>query len=133
MKQERFGKLLTSFLVGSYSDLWVAQKEWVNDTVNNCLEINDILCQQSAAMQGSVYRTGQSLQFEQQDNYMCITESSGDDFDKIEVTAERERCVLKQRSPAWFEVRKSAKVTGSTAHKALGLHTLKEQQKHIGS
>ena len=45
----------------------------INDIVNNCLEINDRLCQQSAAMQGSLYRTGQSLQFEQQDNYVCIS------------------------------------------------------------
>ena len=35
---------------------------------------------------------------------------------------------LKQRSPEWFEVRKSVKVTGSTSHRAVGLDWLKEQR-----
>ena len=35
---------------------------------------------------------------------------------------------LKQRSPEWFEERKTVKVTGSTAFTAIGLDTLKQQK-----
>jgi hypothetical protein len=36
---------------------------------------------------------------------------------------------IKQRSDKWFDIRKAARVTGSTMHSALGLRGLKEQKK----
>ena len=38
---------------------------------------------------------------------------------------------LKQKSPEWFEVRKSVKATGSTIHKAVGLDLLKKQRSYF--
>ena len=38
---------------------------------------------------------------------------------------------FKQGSELWNRLRSSAKVTGSTAYKALGLESLKKQQEHF--
>jgi hypothetical protein len=38
---------------------------------------------------------------------------------------------IKQRSDKWMNIRKKAKVTGSTLYEALGLDTLKKQQQHF--
>jgi hypothetical protein len=38
---------------------------------------------------------------------------------------------VKQRTDRWFELRKSAKVTGSTIHSAIGLRGLKQQKIHF--
>ena len=37
---------------------------------------------------------------------------------------------MKQKSEKWFELRKEAKVTGSTLYKSIGLDTLKKQKEH---
>ncbi|KAH3752733.1 hypothetical protein DPMN_187359 [Dreissena polymorpha] len=39
--------------------------------------------------------------------------------------------VIKQKTPEWFDARKTTKVTGSVAHKALGLESLNKQTKHF--
>ena len=38
--------------------------------------------------------------------------------------------IMKQRSEMWLELRKQAKVTGSTMYRALRLDTLKKQKEH---
>ncbi|CAG2191099.1 unnamed protein product [Mytilus edulis] len=39
--------------------------------------------------------------------------------------------ITKQRSDSWLNLRKESRITGSTIFKALGLSTLKEQQRHF--
>lgn len=38
--------------------------------------------------------------------------------------------LLKQRTPEWFELRKTVEVTGSVMHKAIGMETLVAQREH---
>lgn len=39
---------------------------------------------------------------------------------------------IKQRSDRWFQIRRRARITGSTLHSGIGLRGLKELQKHFG-
>ena len=48
----------------------------------------------------------------------------------LDITKEENVQYIKQRSQEWFEVRKSARVTGSSVNKAIGLDTLAKQKEH---
>ena len=51
--------------------------------------------------------------------------------DSSEDTSPQETRFIKQRSPMWHAMRKSARVTGSTVHSAIGLRGLKAQKLHF--
>jgi hypothetical protein len=57
-----------------------------------------------------------------QANYVHLSESVNDDTDYR---------FIKQKTDAWFEVRKQAVVTGSTLNAAIGLDSLKKQLEHF--
>ena len=38
---------------------------------------------------------------------------------------------IKQRSPEWFQIRKQARITGSTLNSGIGLDTLQKQKQHF--
>ena len=62
-------------------------------------------------------------------NYVCLTDQNCE----INMTSLHwpDYCpLIKQRSKHWMEVRKQARVTGSTAYAALGFETLKAQKQH---
>ena len=48
----------------------------------------------------------------------------------LDITKEENVQYIKQRSNEWFEVRKSARVTGSSVNRAIGLDTLTKQKEH---
>lgn len=107
----------------------------IEQTIEKCLGVNDRLCQIMADLNGTshIYTLGSKVNLDQQENYVCISAGLQAAPDKNEISLDKERYVLKQRSEKWFEVRESAKVTGSSAHKALGLDTLKKQQQFMKS
>ena len=51
--------------------------------------------------------------------------------DSSEDTSPEESRYIKQRSPMWHTMRKSARVTGSTVHNAIGLRVLEAQKLHF--
>ena len=68
----------------------------------------------------SLYSCGNCFILNEHDNYNPISTIETDDTR-----------LLKQRSPKWFEIRKTAKVTGSTIWAALGLDGLEKMQEHF--
>ena len=48
----------------------------------------------------------------------------------LDITKEENYQYIKQRTNEWFQIRKQARVTGSTLNKALGLDTLLKQKEH---
>jgi hypothetical protein len=72
----------------------------------------------------SPYVLENRLDFVAQSNIAMLRESN-------DSLVEIEPRYVKQRSDIWFEVRKQARVTGSTLHSAIGLRGLKEKQNHF--
>ena len=48
----------------------------------------------------------------------------------LDIDKEENYQYIKQRTTEWFQIRKNARVTGSTLNKALGLDTLLKQKEH---
>ena len=72
------------------------------------------------------YRLGSgTIDLGKQQNFICLIDQSHES-----VTSENPEHI-KQRSPAWDDLRKNAKVTGSSLYKALGMRSLKEQKEHF--
>ena len=76
-----------------------------------CAEINDTLSQ---------YRN----QFCDLNEYSHYRELKTPDEIQAIINSEVPEQFLKQRSPEWFKLRKAVNVTGSVAHRALGLDSL---------
>ena len=72
----------------------------------------------------SLYTQGKIVDLTLQSNYYCLLGINN---------CNKESRKIKQLSEKWFELRKEAKVTGSTLHRAIGLGTLKEAQAHFES
>jgi hypothetical protein len=70
----------------------------------------------------SLYITDKQSYLAMQANYVHLSESVNDDTDYR---------FIKQKTDAWFEVRKQAVVTGSTLNAAVGLESLKKQLEHF--
>ena len=73
----------------------------------------------------SEYVLGKEVDQAYQQNMLSLPEEQNDQG------AMKNPRFMKQRSNKWFEIRKTAKVTGSTIHSAIGLRGLKEQKKHF--
>ena len=73
----------------------------------------------------NLYTLGATVELDKQENYMCLIDKC------LDITTSLDTRQVKQNTPRWFEIRKEAKVTGSTMHRALGLDTLKSQQSHF--
>ncbi|VDI80060.1 Hypothetical predicted protein [Mytilus galloprovincialis] len=72
------------------------------------------------------YNKGDTCDLSIQHNYVCLTGL------KIEGDIQNSNTsLIKQRSDEWHSIRKTVKVTGSTAHQALGLSGLKKLQEHF--
>jgi hypothetical protein len=102
----------------------------IQAAIKKCLDTTDQLCQISAKMQGvdQLYCSGSaSLDFEKQANLVCVVDSQSEQHVHTIATqiTEIEGHILKQRTPSWHSARLAAKVTGSIAHTAMGLNTLK--------
>lgn len=95
--------------------------------INHALQTNDRLGLLAASCSGEAYLycMEKTMHLDSQRNYVCLGKMVSDFTGKIPTY------LVKQRTPQWFEIRQGAKATGSTLHKALGLSTHKEQQKHF--
>ncbi|XP_071137033.1 uncharacterized protein [Mytilus edulis] len=72
------------------------------------------------------YNKGDACDLSIQQNYVCLTGLKVEgDIQNLNTS------LIKQRSDEWHSIRKTAKVTGSTAHQALGLSGLKKLQEHF--
>ena len=86
--------------------------------VNKSLGVVASACNNIANLHG----TDSIVDLNMQENYVCLKEQ------KLGDSEELPSYLIKQRTQAWFDKRASAKATGSTLHKAIGLSTLKEKQ-----
>ena len=68
------------------------------------------------------FTQSENIQLSHQENYFCLKE--------LEQGETRQPRFTPQRNEEWKKIRKTAKVTGSTLHKAVGLDTLKKQLEH---
>ena len=62
------------------------------------------------------------VSFDQQSNYVCLRPGVSESLQSPETT--------KQRTEAWHNLRRGAKVTGSTPFRTIGCSTLKEHLQH---
>ncbi|KAK7112287.1 hypothetical protein V1264_011760 [Littorina saxatilis] len=107
-------------------------------TIQTSLKNTDQLCHLAAKLQGTdhLYCLGNgTLHMQDQNNYVCISSSK----QETETTENPDitRCILRQRTPEWQDLRSSGKVTGSSAHRSMGLNSFKDQvtyydQKFLG-
>ena len=83
-----------------------------------------------AVASGVPHLTGDGvIDFNTQGNYVCLQPVPHE----CEQIIKDQDCYpfVKQRTETWFEIRKTARVTGSTAHKALAGSSLVEQRHHV--
>ena len=62
-----------------------------------------------------------------QQNYRELRDNLANEMEEVPLE------YTKQRSPAWFKLRETVKVTGSVAHDSIGLNTLKAQKDYFDS
>ena len=86
--------------------------------ISNLLKLIDRACQVIATLNGVNYTIDNVVNLSQRTKYQHLTGNSNDPK------------YVKQRSNKWHEIRKKAKVTGSTLYDAVGLRTLKMQTTH---
>ncbi|CAH1799200.1 unnamed protein product [Owenia fusiformis] len=63
------------------------------------------------------------------ENYICLKNAKSNDLHIDEKVSNSE--IIKQRSDAWFEMRKTAQLTGSTMFRGLGFQNKSEMQQHF--
>ena len=99
----------------------------INQCINDALRVIDMLrCLSSECAGKNNYVIGPSVDLNRQENYHCLIDTPPNAiFHQI---TPRE---IKQKTPQWHEIRNTARVTGSTMHRALGFDTLKNQQQHF--
>jgi hypothetical protein len=104
----------------------------INECIHNCLDTIDRLGVGCAGIQhkSHLYCTNSTLNLGNQENYACIVDD-GSGHRVIQKSDNVQEHLLKQKGNVWHSVRKTAKVTGSTAYKALGLDGLKKQVNHF--
>lgn len=88
----------------------------------HCVDMHGVVI---AALNGvpRLYTETKIIYLGEQENYVCLNGQTFPDG--------TESRYVKQRTERWHDIRKTAKVIGSTAHAALGLDTLKRQKEHF--
>ncbi|KAK7507914.1 hypothetical protein BaRGS_00000879 [Batillaria attramentaria] len=101
----------------------------LNACTGKVMKIMDNLGKIVSICQGTsdVYILGRTVDLSTQLNYFCLTGTNQD----VNLPDKINTSVVKQRSEQWHKLRKTAKVTGSTAHKAAGLAGLKCMLEHF--
>jgi hypothetical protein len=92
--------------------------------ISNATDMLEIISRKLVVMQGSqaFYITRPSVDRDDLRNWIEIPEASGEIEDPRKI---------KQQSTNWFNIRRKAKITGSTIYKAIGLEGLKQQKEHF--
>lgn len=96
--------------------------------IDNCLEDllkgNDSFCNYTAAVGNAMHLFSCHSQvcLQTQENYVCLGNNTDQNM---------ESSLLKQRSEAWFQLRRQCLVTGSTINRAIGLDGLKKQKEFL--
>jgi hypothetical protein len=97
----------------------------ISETIKSSLDATDRLGSLCAGLNGVSYCLGsEPIDVKHQDNYLEI---SSCDENCTEAASNVTRCLVKQRSSKWFELRKTCRVTGSQVNRAVGLDTFKQQ------
>ena len=76
------------------------------------------------------YCTESILELDKQHNFTCLLGMDKQYLEENRIEPHLYSRFLKQRGEAWFDLRKEAKVTGSSLNKSIGLDTLKAQRTH---
>lgn len=76
------------------------------------------------------YCNQRNVDMSKQKNYVCLKGMSEDLLSQPEMLLMYSK-FTQQRTPAWFDLRKKGKITGSTLNAALGLDSLKKQCAHF--
>ncbi|WAR15615.1 hypothetical protein MAR_005720 [Mya arenaria] len=80
------------------------------------------ICLCLSSLNGATYISDVNVNLEKGENYIPL---------KMQIQDIHNTRLIPQRTDKWFEVRKCAKVTGSTLYKALGLDGLKKQKEYF--
>ncbi|CAH1798622.1 unnamed protein product [Owenia fusiformis] len=104
-------------------------KYTINNVINQIVQRNDKLYETMSILNknGITFSTSDYVNMNEQQNYHELRE---DCYLVIPDNEYTDHVLVKQRSDRWFNIRKEAKVTGSTMHNAIGLDTLKKQRAH---
>jgi hypothetical protein len=96
----------------------------VNDCVEDILNTINKLCEECAVLNSCshLYSSASEIDLNAQENILCLA-----DKQPHGLSSTVEPRYTKQRSSEWFDIRKEAKLTGSTLNAALGLDTLKSR------
>jgi hypothetical protein len=97
----------------------------LNDCIRDTLHCVDLHGSVIAALHGvpHLYTETKVILLGEQKNYVCLNGQA--------LAENSDSRYVKQRTDRWHEIRKTAKVTGSTANAAVGLDTLKRQKEHF--
>lgn len=101
----------------------------INACISRLLKSIDLLGKIIAICNGvgELYQCGPICDLRVRENYVCLTGPECiPDSRSISTSS-----TVKQRSDVWFDIRKLAKVTGSSCHQALGLSGLKKMKDHF--
>lgn len=99
----------------------------IHDTdvfLEKCMSVIDEMLNCVCYLNGSVLIQGEKMNLKTCSSYTEI----GEDENETETKDTRQ---IKQGTDAWFQTRKTAKVTGSTMYNALGLDGLQKQKDHF--
>ena len=136
-----------SFLKRSAGPKWkdttfvyaISRLETIKHRTQNCckqlITLLDQMCKIISAIRQSYHNYSQDtvVVLQNQSNYVCLLGLENEpvvQLDKTREVAMMYSHFVKQRSQEWFEIRKLAKVTGSTLNSALCLSTVKKQAEH---
>ena len=102
----------------------------INVCIGRLLKSIDVVASMIAFCNGvgHLYVTGNSCDLSITENYICLCGPKDiANYSENDVNTS----LVKQRSEPWQNIRKMAKVTGSTCHTAIGLSGLKKQKEHF--
>lgn len=96
----------------------------IENCLEDLLETNEIFCHYAAVIANSLYlfSSYSPVHLQTQEKFVCLGNNTDQDVDST---------LLKQRSEAWFQLRKQCLITGSTINRAIGLEGLKKQRQFL--
>ena len=96
----------------------------IDELLKKVLIVLEQICQCIAYLNGAKYLLGDKCNLKFNDSYVELPETENPESTRM----------IKQRSEKWFDLRKEAKITGSTIYRAIGLDgcgKLKEHFDHV--
>ena len=102
----------------------------LHEWIDRCLDNNRVICSLVANLPGNrhCFTQTDTIQIKEQNNVRFLLQPS-DMPDNIDLYVDTN--YIQQCTDKWHEVGKCSVITGSSAHSAIGLQTLKEQKLHV--